>query len=334
MPYCDYKAPEVCRQIARRILEGDNFLMVPHQNIDGDDLGCMLAFGAVLKKLGKKYCLYSADGTPVSFRFLQNHREIVTELPEDVHFDTAIVLECLQYSRLSGGVKLYELCDHVVSLDHHPESKQNDVKSELAWIDPSFCALGEMLYFVFREMNAELDKTAAEALYTSMVSDSAGFRYSSVSSRTHRAIAHLVDIIGDISHIHRHIFGEKTLNEIKLFSLASQTLRLHAGGRLVSAYYTKEMLDECGLEENDTQTLISQLNVVRGTEIFAAFKQMKPGEVRVSLRSIRIPVNTVAYAHGGGGHNLAAACTLKGLTIEQAQALILPELEALLNKEA
>lgn len=333
MPYCHYQAPEICRQIAKRILEGDNFLMVPHEHIDGDDLGCMLAFGAVLKLLNKKYCLYSADGTPESFKFLRNYEEIVTALPENAHFDTAIVLECLQYKRLSGHIDLYSLCDHVISLDHHPESAQNDVISELAWIDPGFCALGEMLYFVFREMKAELNLAAAEALYTSMVSDSAGFRYSSVSSRTHLAIAHLVDIIGDISHIHRHIFGEKTLNEIKLFVLAAQTLRLHADGRLVTAYYNKAMVDECGLEDNDTQTLISQLNVIRGTEIFAAFKQMKPGEVRVSLRSIRLPVNGVAAAHGGGGHLLAAACTLKDTTLEQAQALIIPELEALLDKE-
>ncbi|MGM9999143.1 MAG: bifunctional oligoribonuclease/PAP phosphatase NrnA [Candidatus Bruticola sp.] len=318
-----YQPPQACADIAQVLLQSDNFLIVPHVNIDGDDLGSMVACAQVLKSLHKNYYLYSPDGTPEIFKFIKGTAEIHTELPAEASFDTALVLECSQLSRLPKGLNLSKICSKVINLDHHP---LNNLPADFNWIDPSFAALGEMLYFVFQAMNVEINRECAEALYTSIVYDSGSFRFSATSPRTHQAAAHLLSIIGDISYIHNHLFSSFTLNDLKLQSLCLQTLKVYAGGKLVTACLTDEMLKACGLEEKDTQMLLGRLNVMRGCEVFAFFKAVVPNEVRVSLRSKKITINDIAARHSGGGHALAAACRFSETNLEEAYNKLLPEL--------
>ncbi len=327
MQYSEYKVPSECHEVAKALLGSQNVLIVPHINIDGDDLGSMVACAEVLKQLHKSCYLYSPDGTPEMFQFIEGTKDIKISLPAEAHFDTVLVLECPQLSRLPEGLDIAKVADKVINIDHHPI---NNLPADFTWIDASFCALGEMLYFLFKEMDVEPNRPIAEALYTSIVSDSGSFRYPSTSARTHLVAAHLLNILGDISYIHNAIFSSRTFADLRLQSLAMDTLRLHSQGRLVTASLTQEMLLECGLDEKDTQQLIAQLNVVRGSQIFALFKSTQPDRVRISLRSRKIPINNLAASHGGGGHALAAACSLEGVSLEEAYSIVLPELEALL----
>lgn len=324
MDFC-YQIPSECQNIAQVLLHSDNILVVPHINIDGDDLGSMVACAQVLKSLRKKYYLYSPDGAPDIFRFMKGTAEIHTELPDKAQFDLALVLECPQQSRLPQDLNLRQVCQKIINLDHHP---MNKLEADYNWIDPSFAALGEMLYFVFKAMDAEINRDCAEALYTSIVSDSGSFRFSKVSSRTHQVAAHLLSILGDISYIHNNIFSGFTLNDLKLQAMCMQTLQTYANGKLVTASLTEEMLKACGVDENNTQMLLGRLNVLRGSEIFAFFKAVVPGEVRVSLRSTGRKINDVAAKHEGGGHDQAAACRFHDKTLEEVYNILLPELLA------
>lgn len=323
-----YQIPAPCQQIAQVLLQSDNILVVPHINIDGDDLGSMVACGQVLQSLGKNYYLYSPDGAPEIFRFMKGTAKIHTQLPAQAQFDLALVLECPQTSRLPQDLNLYQVCQKVINLDHHP---LNSLQADYNWIDSSFAALGEMLYFVFKAMEVEINRDCAEALYTSIVSDSGSFRFPKVSSRTHQVAAHLVSILGDISYIHNSIFSGFTLNDLKLQAMCMQTLKTYAEGKLVTACLTEAMLQTCGVNENDTQMLLGRLNVLRGSKIFALFKAVVPGEVRVSLRSTGPKINDIAAHHGGGGHDQAAACRFRGPSLEEVYNLLLPELLAKLN---
>ncbi|MGM9991916.1 MAG: bifunctional oligoribonuclease/PAP phosphatase NrnA [Candidatus Bruticola sp.] len=318
-----YQPPQACFEIAQVLLQHDNFLIVPHVNIDGDDLGSMVACAQILKSLHKNYYLYSPDGTPEIFKFIKGTAEIHTELPVGASFDVALVLECPQPSRLPKDLNLSQRCSKVINLDHHP---MNNLSADFNWIDPSFAALGEMLYFVFQAMNVEINRECAEALYTSIVSDSGSFRFSATSPRTHQAAAHLLSILGDISYIHNQLFSSFTLNDLKLQSMCLQTLKVYADGKLVTACLTEKMLKACNLEEKDTQMLLGRLNVMKGCEVFALFKAVVPNEVRVSLRSKKIVINDIAARHSGGGHALAAACRFASANLEEVYSQLIPEL--------
>ena len=208
MQYSEYKVPSECHEVAKALLGSQNVLIVPHINIDGDDLGSMVACAEVLKQLHKSCYLYSPDGTPEMFQFIEGTKDIKISLPAEAHFDTVLVLECPQLSRLPEGLDIAKVADKVINIDHHPI---NNLPADFTWIDASFCALGEMLYFLFKEMDVEPNRPIAEALYTSIVSDSGSFRYPSTSARTHLVAAHLLNILGDISYIHNAIFSSRTL---------------------------------------------------------------------------------------------------------------------------
>jgi phosphoesterase RecJ-like protein len=68
------------------------------------------------------------------------------------------------------------------------------------------------------------------------------------------------------------------------------------------------------------------LSRVAEAQITAAFIEMRDGTVKVSLRARPgCDVATVAHALGGGGHRLAAGCSLKG-SVDEIVAQVLPML--------
>jgi phosphoesterase RecJ-like protein len=113
-----------------------------------------------------------------------------------------------------------------------------------------------------------------------------------------------------------------------------QTLRTSADGRVAWADLDSEMLRATGAQEDDAQNLVADINRVRGTEVFALFKHLTPGRVRVSLRSTGPAVNHVAALFGGGGHRLAAGLTVEGAGLEEARRQVLEALERQMAQEA
>jgi phosphoesterase RecJ-like protein len=63
--------------------------------------------------------------------------------------------------------------------------------------------------------------------------------------------------------------------------------------------------------------------------IVAMFRETRPGVTKVSLRSKgQLDVNRLARRHGGGGHRNASGIVLE-VEVENAVALLLPDLERL-----
>ena len=62
---------EELNKLEKVIEASRTFFLAGHVNPDGDTIGCMLALGSVLKRLGKKVYLYSRDPAPDNLGFLR-----------------------------------------------------------------------------------------------------------------------------------------------------------------------------------------------------------------------------------------------------------------------
>ena len=84
----------------------------------------------------------------------------------------------------------------------------------------------------------------------------------------------------------------------------------------------------------DLDGIVQQLRVTKGVEVAIFLYEIKPQEFKVSLRSNgRVDVNEVASYFGGGGHVLAAGCTLCG-SVYDAMNNLLRAIEKQLLKDA
>lgn len=322
--------PPACREVAQVLRTGSRFLMLPHVHIDGDDLGSMVGLAAALDRLGKESFLYSPDEIPEVFRWLPGSERIQNRMPQGP-FDAVILMECPSEGRLPPGIHPRELGRVVVNFDHH---LGNTMSADVHWVEPERAALGEMAVLLVDSLGVPLDREIATALYVALVTDSGNFQYRQVSAQTHRIAARLVEQIGDVSEICRRLFRNRPVAELALTGRVMQTLRTSADGRVAWADLDSEMLRATGAREEDAQNLVADVNRVRGTEVFALFKHMTPGKVRVSLRSTGPAVNQVAALFGGGGHRLAAGLTLDGAGLEEARHQVLEALERQMAQEA
>src|SRR3954467_11266540 len=88
-------------EVAAAIRSHDRFLLVTHENPDGDALGSILAMKLALDALGKDSAMSPAGDAPLpaeySFMALD---ELQRELPEDWRERVLIALDCANESRL------------------------------------------------------------------------------------------------------------------------------------------------------------------------------------------------------------------------------------------
>lgn len=305
--------------MARCLAESRRVLLVPHVGIDGDDLGSMIGLALALDRLGIETTLYSPDPVPDIYRWLPGV-ERLDPTPPSGGFDALVLMECPAPSRLPPGLNPRALARTVINFDHH---LGNSMEADLHWVDPSWCALGEMAVTLIETLGIELDQGMAQALYVAILTDSGAFQYSHVKPRTHEALARLVALIENVEPLGRAVYCDKPLEELHLLGAVLETLETTPDGRIAWAELTTEMLARVGATEENVQNLVEDVNRVRGAEILALFKQTGLGEVRVSLRSTGPPVHETAARFGGGGHRLAAGCTLRGVSLDDARARVI-----------
>lgn len=205
-------------------------------------------------------------------------------------------------------------------------------------------------------MPMTIDTDIATAIYAGIVSDTGGFRYPSTSKSTMDIAARLLETGIPFAEINSEMMHRHTYEAAKALGLALEKCSLAMDGRIVYTYITKEMLASVGANSSDMDSIVEYLMSTRGAEVAlflyqrhqSGTKQSKqgkcskssgidnPGEpvlndedrtIKVSMRSRGLHVGRIASALGGGGHRMAAGCTLAG-TMEDVLRRVLGVLEA------
>src|SRR5262249_2831139 len=101
----------------------ERFLVVGHENPDGDALGSMLAMTLALRSLGKDAGMFLAsDGPlPAEYRFLELDG-IRHEPPEDLAERVLLAVDCANTRRISEDETLVETAELVIDIDHHHDN--------------------------------------------------------------------------------------------------------------------------------------------------------------------------------------------------------------------
>ena len=310
------------KAIVEVIRQNKSFMLLPHVNIDGDDLGCMTALSQALQKLGKQVYLYSQDKIPEIFNFLSGLPEIQKCLPSK-KVDVLIFMECSKASRAGDDLNLNKIAGTTINFDHHPD---NNFFADFNLVKPEYAALGELIYELIRGLKLPIDENMATGLYTSIISDTGNLQYGNISRKTFQILADLMKLPIKVSEISRQVFRQKDFQVLKLFGQLASKLQRTSDGLIVWASLTKTMLDGSGLKPEDLQNFVEDLNQVAGSEVVILFKEVAPQEIRVNFRSRRFPVNRIAAQFGGGGHINASGCTISQ-DLKSTEKLILETLE-------
>ncbi|HZP73369.1 MAG TPA: bifunctional oligoribonuclease/PAP phosphatase NrnA [Gaiellaceae bacterium] len=287
----------------------DRFLVVTHENPDGDALGSLLATTLGLRAVGKDAVMYLAGEGPLpaEYGFL-DLSELVRELPADVGERVLVAVDCASDRRIAPEPDAIARTASVIDIDHHHDNTRfGDVNLIVA--DASSTA--EIVRDVLRELDVELTPRIAEALYVALVTDTGRFQYTNTTPKALRLAAELVEAGADVHGIFRRVYETVQFAKLKLLARALERAQLYEGGRLVISYLLKSDFEEVGAEAPYSEGIIDHLRGVEGSDVVALIRE-PPGEEgptkRISLRSSQdeFDVSAIARKQNGGGHRQAA----------------------------
>lgn len=317
------------KEISDLILNSNKIGITYHVSPDGDAVGSALALLNALKVLGKDAYLISKDIISENLQYLKSANEgngnIVIPTKDT---DVVVVVDCGNFDRISANLEDFN--GIIINIDHHIS---NDKYGNFNYVDIKAAATAEIIFELIEVLGLAFNKNSKEmkdigtCLYTSLVTDTGGFRHSNVTARTHKIASRLKEINVDNTFIYQSLFDNKSFEKIKLIGKALSDIELLVDKKVSLIQLPIEYGKELGIEIGDTSDIISFGLQIKGVEVSILIKEIENG-VKASLRSKNdIDVRCIAEKLGGGGHVKAAGITLKGFSLEEAKNKILDEVE-------
>jgi phosphoesterase RecJ-like protein len=305
---------DVLRQIERR----DSFVLTSHARPDGDAIGSALACCQVLRAMGKQADVVLHDAVPRIYRPLPFADQVVQANRLNGSYEAAIILECdsVLRTRLEGLEDRF-----LINIDHHASGRPF---ADVNWIDPHAVATAEMVFRLGREAGVPLSPEIATCLYTALMTDTGSFMFQGTNEHTFALARELTLAGADPSHCARNIYFAHSGAKMRLLGEALRNLNQE--GHLVWIWVTQEQMERCGAKEEDCEGLVNYALSIADAEVAVFFRELPDGRFRVSLRSKgKVNVAKLAEGFGGGGHECASGCAVKG-PLQAAVSEILSQL--------
>lgn len=215
----------------------------------------------------------------------------------------------------------------IANIDHHPT---NNGYGFVTLIKPDAAATAEILFDLLKTFEVEWDIDIATAIYTGLLTDTGGFRYTNTSPKVMAAVSELLALGVNGPELAETLLEEMTLAQVKVLNRALNTLQLTPQGDVAWVYVTPQDMLECNAANEDLEGIVNYPRNIRGVEVGMLFKVIDETAVKVSLRSAgKVDVAALAQVFGGGGHTRAAGARVEG-TLEQAIPRVLEEVRRLL----
>ena len=288
------------KQAVEILNKNDNYIIVTHANPDGDTLGGGYALMRALRKCGKKAKVVNEKAIPKKYSFLVSEDDEISE--ENAYIVSVDIADPKLMGELEEkfGGKV-QLC-----IDHHGSNVLYAEKTLLKSDSASVC---EIVYEVIKEMQINIDKEMASCLYTGISTDTGCFRYSNVTSATHKYAGELIDLGAKHAEIDTLMFETKSPQHFALERLCLEGMKILFDGKVAIITLTQQMYAQSGADESCADAIASIPRQVEGVKIGVTIKEKASGEFKISVRTHEpYDASEICKKLGGGGHMRAAGC--------------------------
>lgn len=299
-----------CVRAAALLREWDDVLVLCHASPDGDTLGSAGALVRGLAALGKRAFFACGDEIDEKYSYLFEGLAPLPQAPAH------IVSVDVATPSLLGGLEKEYAGRIDLAIDHH--SGHTPFARE-SWVEPDSASNCEMVYLLLQELGVPIDKAMADCLYTGISTDTGCFRYTSVTPRTHRIAASLLELGADGARINREMFESKSKAQIEAERILMEGITFSCGGKCATVQVPLSIYGRTGVGESELEGIASLPRQIKGVLLGVTLKEKEDGTVKGSVRS-NPPANAreIGESFGGGGHPGAAGFTLPGTTLAQA----------------
>ena len=314
------------------LVPGDRVALSTHINADGDGCGSETALARLLAQRGIRAHIVNPTPWPAMFRFLLGD-DVADRSAEGAaalrDADLLVVLDISDVGRLGS------LADTVRALprpplviDHHLPGEEPPGTINVT--DTTACATGELVFDLAQHAGLSLTPAIATSLYTAMLTDTGGFRFSNTTPRCHAIAGALLAAGVDPEAMYRRIYASVPVGRLHLIRDALGTLEVEGDRGLAWVTVPAGLLERHGVHAEDLDGVAEYPRSVAGTRLALLFRDLGHGKVKVSFRSVGgVDVNALARRFGGGGHARAAGALIVGSLAEVQGAVLAAAREVL-----
>ena len=292
-------------ETAYRLKEHDNFLLITHRRPDGDTIGSAGALAQGLREQGKTaYVLQNPEATPRYARFMSDYLA-----PDDYKAEYIIAIDTATYDLFPKNAEEYKgsinLC-----IDHH---KSNTLYADHVCLEAERASCGEVVFDILMAMSGSISSITAERLYVALSTDTGCFSFSNTTSNTLYVASLLIEAGAPNKDLNKQLFKTITRGRIKIEGLLTSGLEFHFDDRVAIATITNEMMEIAKADEDDIDNIAALPSSIEGVCVGITIRELtSPTDCKISVRT-KAPYDAqvICEKFGGGGHKLAAGCTIE-----------------------
>ena len=160
----------------------------------------------------------------------------------------------------------------------------------------------------------------ATTLFTAIHTDTGSFRYSNTTAKTFRIAAELAAAGADPALVSDQLYQRRPRGALTALGDILRRVELSGDGRVAWLTVPRGLASDAFLAAED---LVTYPRSLEGVKVAILLREEGDGLVKCSLRGKgQVAVNRIAQRFGGGGHDNAAGCTLRGTLEETTRALL------------
>lgn len=276
-----------------------------HVSPDGDAIGSSLGLYLGLKQLKKEVDVIT-DEYSKCFYFLPGIDDIKSR--GENGYDLAIALDCANKNRLFDPISSFDNSDTTISIDHHAS---NTYFAKYNYVEGNSPAVCKTLIQILKRLGISINVEVGTCLMAGIITDSGGFRYSTVDDETFEFAATMLDVGVNISDIYYRTFDVKTKAQFELLTIANSRLKFYSNDKIAVTYVTMDDMKKVHAMTGDHEGIVNVGRNIEGVEVSIFLREDVDGTYKVSLRgNDLVNVSDIAEVFDGGGHERAAGCTM------------------------
>ena len=292
----------------------DDVLLLTHVRPDGDTVGSAAALCRALRDMGKTaYLLPNPEITATYEPYAAPYWA-----PEGFAPAHVVSVDIAALNLLPDNAAVYAPRIEL-AIDHHGS---HGFFAARTCLDADAAACGEIVHDIIALLTA-VTPDIALPLYVAIATDTGCFVYSNTTARTHRIAAARLDTGIDAAPVNKALFRTKSRTRLAMESRMTADMTLFDHDRVVVMTIPLSLRQELHATEADIEELSSLAALVEGSDCGVTLRELRPGVVKISLRTgPRVDASAVCQRLGGGGHKAAAGATVNG-TMDEVRAAVL-----------
>lgn len=292
------------------VLAASSPIFLSDRRTDGDSLGAVCALALLWRAQHKKDPVILLSGPcEERYRSLEGIQWCVTTVSSPVlaQTDALIVCDCSEEEYVHEWSAQLSPEAIVINIDHHTTNTHYGTMNLVMANSPSTTCVVALMCL---EAGLEPSPAVATSLLLGILFDTNLFQNSATSALAMELAATCVRWGATIPNVLRCLYGNRSVEVLRLWGLIFERLRHRKDLDVVSTYVRYTEIERLGDNSGASlDGLADFLHVVAEMDTFCFLKETAEGDVKLSMRTRSKNVARLARVCGGGGHTKAAGCT-------------------------